>query len=227
MEKKMTTMLSQIKKVTLGISITLACAAASNAFANPTYESANFSGGLFSVVSTFQTALSAAGYNPSNFGCYNCAVQTPVTGQFIFDASLPVLSSGYDNVFSINAIPNVANSSIFNINIGGINLQFGDAGIQGGPAVQYNNGKYNGLFFVDDFKSPNGTSLELSVQGGSFSIYRLSDYQNLSTGFLNIGNGGLTNVQSFTAPVPEPDTYGMMLAGLGLMGFTVRRKKSA
>jgi len=28
-----------------------------------------------------------------------------------------------------------------------------------------------------------------------------------------------------TSPVPEPETYGMMLAGLGLMGFMVRRKK--
>jgi hypothetical protein len=27
--------------------------------------------------------------------------------------------------------------------------------------------------------------------------------------------------------VPEPETYAMMLAGLGLMGFMVRRKKTA
>lgn len=29
------------------------------------------------------------------------------------------------------------------------------------------------------------------------------------------------------AAVPEPETYGMMMAGLGLLGFMVRRKKSA
>jgi FtsH-binding integral membrane protein len=27
--------------------------------------------------------------------------------------------------------------------------------------------------------------------------------------------------------VPEPETYAMMIAGLGLMGFMVRRKKTA
>jgi len=27
------------------------------------------------------------------------------------------------------------------------------------------------------------------------------------------------------APVPEPQTYAMMLAGLGLMGFVARRRK--
>jgi hypothetical protein len=28
------------------------------------------------------------------------------------------------------------------------------------------------------------------------------------------------------SPVPEPEIYGMMLAGFGLMGFMVRRKKT-
>jgi len=27
------------------------------------------------------------------------------------------------------------------------------------------------------------------------------------------------------APIPEPETYAMMLAGLGLMGFVARRRK--
>jgi hypothetical protein len=26
-------------------------------------------------------------------------------------------------------------------------------------------------------------------------------------------------------PVPEPETYGMMLAGLGILGFLARRRK--
>jgi hypothetical protein len=29
------------------------------------------------------------------------------------------------------------------------------------------------------------------------------------------------------APVPEPETYGMMLAGLGVLGFLARRRRSA
>ena len=32
---------------------------------------------------------------------------------------------------------------------------------------------------------------------------------------------------SVTAAVPEPETYGMLLAGLGLVGFIARRKKAA
>jgi hypothetical protein len=227
-EKKMSTALRTIKNVSLGIALTLSCTVSPGAFATPTYESADFSGGLYSVVSTFKTALSAAGYNSSMFNCYNCANPTSVTGQFIFDASLPISPSGYNNVFSIGAIPKVADASIFDITIGGINLQFGDSGIQGGPAVQYNNGVYNGLFFVDDLNSPNGTPLEFSLQGGTLSLYRRTDYQNLFTGFLNIGANGLTNVQNFTPPpaVPEPETYAMLLAGLGLIVFISYRRKN-
>lgn len=43
---------------------------------------------------------------------------------------------------------------------------------------------------------------------------------------------GLTNDQGgsawyVAAPIPEPETYAMMLAGLGLLGFTAKRRKAA
>lgn len=40
-------------------------------------------------------------------------------------------------------------------------------------------------------------------------------------------SGGTGNVASkVISPVPEPETYAMLLAGLGLIGFVARRKKS-
>jgi choice-of-anchor A domain-containing protein len=36
-----------------------------------------------------------------------------------------------------------------------------------------------------------------------------------------------TNVQGFMAPVPEPETYAMLLAGLGMIGFMARRRQRA
>lgn len=35
------------------------------------------------------------------------------------------------------------------------------------------------------------------------------------------------DVASVTTPIPEPEAYAMMLAGLGLLGFMTRRKKPA
>ncbi len=43
------------------------------------------------------------------------------------------------------------------------------------------------------------------------------------------GGDGMYSVGelAITAAVPEPETYAMMLAGLGLLGFMARRKKTA
>ena len=40
------------------------------------------------------------------------------------------------------------------------------------------------------------------------------------------GSSSYAGTLSVTSAVPEPETYGMMLAGLGLMGFVARRRKS-
>lgn len=40
------------------------------------------------------------------------------------------------------------------------------------------------------------------------------------------GNGPLNTVGSLVQAVPEPETYAMFLAGLGLLGFAARRKQA-
>jgi len=36
----------------------------------------------------------------------------------------------------------------------------------------------------------------------------------------------MDNLKVSVSPVPEPETYTMLLAGLGAIGFAARRKKS-
>ena len=42
---------------------------------------------------------------------------------------------------------------------------------------------------------------------------------------LTDGQGGLHQDQLYVAAIPEPETYAMLLAGLGLMGFVARRRQ--
>ena len=60
----------------------------------------------------------------------------------------------------------------------------------------------------------SNTSLTLSAAGGTFSNIVTSPQNKLE--------------YSFTAmPVPEPETYAMLLSGLAAMGWLVRRRRSA
>jgi hypothetical protein len=69
--------------------------------------------------------------------------------------------------------------------------------------------------------------------GGDTAFYRIT----VGAGFAgfdiaqtnpNLQRGGISNVALYsTTPVPEPETYALLLAGLGIVGFMARRRKSA
>ena len=67
-------------------------------------------------------------------------------------------------------------------------------------------------------------SIDQSLSGHDFTLSLLAaDCQPTGhTGYAYIDGFG-----SYVPPVPEPETYAMMLAGLGMMGWMARRKKSA
>jgi len=52
----------------------------------------------------------------------------------------------------------------------------------------------------------------------------------LAVGGANLGDGGAYNLYSVAlsaAPVPEPESVALMLAGLGIVGLALRRRKNA
>jgi hypothetical protein len=73
-----------------------------------------------------------------------------------------------------------------------------------------------------------------SLHSGEMDVWTLSS-DNLAAGdYYVLVSGNLVSDTSASfggavmlAPVPEPETYGMMLAGLGVLGFLARRRKQA
>jgi hypothetical protein len=77
-----------------------------------------------------------------------------------------------------------------------------------------------GIFDVD--KGPY--TFEFAVTASSF--YSTSAGAHVGAGYANAtGAGASYGITSVVAPIPEPETYAMLLAGLGLMVFMVRRRR--
>ncbi len=71
-------------------------------------------------------------------------------------------------------------------------------------------------------------SQQYTLLPASFTTYVLSGFTNLKS--VTLGSAGLGYVavdNIVTSPVPEPETYAMLLAGLGLIGALVRRQTRA
>ena len=93
------------------------------------------------------------------------------------------------------------------------------------------------------FDTGAGVAMNLLLNAGTFTPSILTipwvsssfDLSGLAAGSYEVrfGNGqccsyqefGVDNVSITLPPVPEPETYVMLLAGLGLLGFAARRRK--
>lgn len=90
------------------------------------------------------------------------------------------------------------------------------------------------LFDFGDGSTPTGwigtPSVSHTFYGAEGALYGVSGYVRWSGSVGEIGTAlqfvKVTNSgQTVVAPVPEPETYAMLLAGLGLLGFIASRRK--
>ncbi len=95
----------------------------------------------------------------------------------------------------------------------------------------FSTGPFNGFVISDIFSTMDSfTSFKLISNDGLLGTPILDfDENHLYVNWqgLNFGGGNLVftvNHDINISPVPEPETYAMLIVGLGLLGFTTRRK---
>lgn len=83
--------------------------------------------------------------------------------------------------------------------------------------------------FNGDTSTPIGAPSSQITSGSSFGLADIlspGTYHLQMTGSATGFGGGAYLVTVAALPVPEPETYAMLLVGLGLVGFTMRRRKT-
>jgi len=189
---------------------------------------------------TIATGYSEAGVQASAAAyqaVVNAAVATPGAGYG--STSL----SSYDNVsnrslFGSNS--NIASKSVISFGVStadagqwsfrsGVDFGRGGAVFLDGVALDYKN---NDMWWAGNYGNSSqffaGSSL-LSAGNHTLSIYGLEGCcdggQQVQFSKGNSNFASFSSADGLISAVPEPSTYAMLIVGLGLLGFTARRKQ--
>ena len=90
-------------------------------------------------------------------------------------------------------------------------------------------GTYDNTFDLTSASSYNPAFVTNNGGNVSGAMTALTNGLNAGQAYLNIHTSefGGGEIRGFLAPIPEPETYALMLAGLGLVGWVASRRRQA
>ena len=149
------------------------------------------------------TALGAAVVGiPLTFGGF----AVPGTFNDIFTFTLPANGGSGYSVTNFTSLPGQFNTILATLSL-----------ISNPDGILFN---LDDTFLATSF-TPGGSSLALAWTASPAGSYYLA-----VGGLSNGTQGGIYNGAISVTVVPEPETYAMMLAGLGALGFLARRRRN-
>lgn len=146
-------------------------------------------------------AAQAATYSFSGMMDSGSLIGESLTGSLSFD-NLGLTGNGFE----------LFNLSDLSISFAGQTYTLANADVA--PDVSYQDGVFLGLSYSASSLEP-----KLAFIAGSFSA------DDAFVAYTMNGLDGAGSI-SYTAAVPEPESYAMLLAGLGLMGLIARRRST-
>jgi hypothetical protein len=171
-----------------------------------------------------QRFVTAATPTSLNTQIINTSLQQSTT---LFDGFLTASNNiAADGTSILNNHQQVANGSNFVSLLPAVNAASGLSVNAYGTSGKIANasGDTNGAFDTDLFAWTITRSTTIGANNATIAQVNVAGFNP----FFNLSsNGVLTYTASNAAPIPEPETYGMLLAGLGMIGFVARRRKSA
>ncbi|MBU0620274.1 MAG: FxDxF family PEP-CTERM protein [Gammaproteobacteria bacterium] len=123
--------------------------------------------------------------------------------------------------FDFNPDPGATTSTFLDSNVGGVSSVSGTSGDHTGGVIAFDFGTNFGQ------GARNRLSQNDYVHWSVSGLNAFSSLDNMYIHVQGIGaNGNDSAKYTPLSPVPEPQTYAMLLVGLGLLGLSTRRKKN-